>query len=847
MNSYNPSEIEKKWQDVWHQYKVDIVENNPTKPKYYVLEMFPYPSGKLHMGHVRNYMLGEVLARYKRAQGYAVLHPMGWDAFGLPAENAAIEKGEHPGTWTYENIDQMRDQFKKLGIAFDWSREIATCDATYYGLEQKIFLHFYKKGLVYRKESFVNWDPVENTVLANEQVIDGKGWRSGAVVERKKLSQWFLKITSYAEELLQDLSKLSRWPEKVRTMQENWIGKSTGARVYFPLQNSSEIIEVFTTRPETLFGASFLALAPHHPLIESLMETNILIKDFVHKCDQMGTAQEVIDRAEKLGLDTGLRVTNPVNPQQALPVYIANFVLTEFGTGAVFGCPAHDQRDWDFAKKYNLPITMVVASHDEQTSIENGAYTEDGILVNSQFLNDLTIEKAKEKIIDFLEKNHLGKSEVTYRLRDWGISRQRYWGCPIPMIHCNDCGLLPVPDKDLPVTLPTDVSFDSPGNPLDHHPTWKHTVCPECGKSAQRETDTLDTFFESSWYFARFCDPHTKDIVNAKAVEQWLPVDQYIGGVEHAILHLLYARFFTKAMRDCGLISIDEPFAGLLTQGMVCHETYRHPNGRWLLPQEVFLNDQKQWVSSHDQQLVTVGRSEKMSKSKKNVVDPDHIMRDYGVDATRLFVISDSPPERDFEWTEAGLQGTWKYLNRLWRLCHEALDYIQKDFPSKAEDHSYLQKAHRLLKKITQDIENIHLNLYVASVRELTNLLEEAIAQSMSSQIVREILLILLQTAHVSIPHITEELWAHMGHKNLLCQQSWPQADPSLCELSTCTYAIQINGKLRASIEVDKQMARSEIEKIAFAQPNVQKFLNGKTILKTIVVPGKIVNVVIQD
>lgn len=843
-SSYNPSVIEAKWQSLWKTAGVDQTKNDQTLPKYYILEMFPYPSGKLHMGHVRNYMLGEVLARYKRAKGFDVLHPMGWDAFGLPAENAAIERGAHPAHWTYENIAHMRKQFQALGIAFDWSKELATCDAEYYGLEQKIFLHFYRQNLLYRKESFVNWDPVENTVLANEQVVDGKGWRSGAVVERRKLSQWFLRITQYADELLDDLKQLSRWPEKVRIMQENWIGKSIGARIHFPLCDSEESIEVFTTRPDTLFGAAFVALAPHHPMVAKLAKDNPELQDFIKQCDQLGTSQEAMDKAEKMGFHTGLYAKNPINPNQKLPVYVANFVLSDYGTGSLYGCPAHDQRDLDFARKYNLPFAVVVyPSLDEPVSISDKAFTDDGVIVNSDFLSGLSVDDAKNRAIEALEQLKLGQAETVFRLRDWGVSRQRYWGCPIPMIHCDDCGVVPVPEYQLPVLLPTDVTFDKPGNPLDHHPTWKHTSCPQCGKPALRETDTLDTFFESSWYFARFCDPKSSSIVNKEATKRWLPVDQYIGGVEHAILHLLYARFFTKAMRDCGLLDLDEPFSGLLTQGMVCHETYQNQAGKWLFPDEVYDQNQKVFTKDGNHPVV-VGRSEKMSKSKRNVVDPDHIIRDYGVDTTRLFVISDSPPERDFEWTESGLQGTWKYLNRFWKICLEAIDYKAESVDS-SEDHSYLQKAHRYLKKISDDIERIQLNLYVAGIRELTNHLEHMMSHHAGKQVVHSVLEILIKAAHPGIPHITEELWGLWGQSLMLSASAWPEADPKLYISSACTYAIQVNGKLRASLESDKSIPREEIEKLALAHEHVSKFIDGKTIQKIIVVPGKIVNVVV--
>ncbi len=725
---YNIKATEKKWRKIWDESKTFEVSENSDKEKYYVLEMFPYPSGRIHVGHVRNYSLGDVVARYRRAAGYNVMRPMGWDAFGLPAENAAIERGVHPGDWTISNTAEMREQLKSMGLAIDWSREIATCLPEYYRHEQKMFLDFLDKGIAYRKESIVNWDPVDNTVLANEQVIDGKGWRTGAPVERRKLNQWFLKITDYAEELLDDLDKLDRWPEKVRIMQENWIGKSQGLEFEWeitkplvksigpaengkiPFELGTGKIKVFTTRPDTLFGASFIGLAPDHPLSKQLAGNKDGFDDFIKECQAGGTSEEAIAQADKLGFDTGYTATHPLLNRE-VPIYIANFILMDYGTGAIFGVPAHDQRDFDFATKYNLPILPVISadSHPEQSEGSNlsskdssatpqnddtkkksfassslgdsdsgltEAYTGEGTLINSDFINRMTVDEAKAEIIKRCEENDTGKGVTQYRLRDWGVSRQRYWGCPIPIIYCDDCGPVPVPEDHLPVTLPEDVTFDKPGNPLDHHPTWKNTTCPKCDKNATRETDTFDTFFESSWYQFRYCDPHNETLPVAKdKADYWMPtgVEQYIGGVEHAVLHLLYARFFTKAMRDCGLVSADEPFAGLFTQGMVTHETYKCPSGQWRFPTECIKQKDGSYKLEETGEPITVGPIIKMSKSKKNVIDPEDIMDTYGADAARLFILSDSPPERDLEWSEAGIEGAWRYINKIYRLVHESI------------------------------------------------------------------------------------------------------------------------------------------------------------------------------
>ncbi|GAB3123177.1 leucine--tRNA ligase [Novispirillum itersonii] len=851
---YNVKATEQKWQTAWDQARCFEVTEDTSRPKYYVLEMFPYPSGRIHMGHVRNYTLGDVVARFKRAQGFNVLHPMGWDAFGLPAENAAIERGAHPGTWTYQNIDAMRAQFKPMGLSIDWSREIATCAPDYYRHEQKMFLDFLKTGLAYRKESWVNWDPVDNTVLANEQVIDGRGWRTGALVERRKLSQWFLKITAYADDLLEAIKGLERWPEKVRTMQTNWIGRSEGARVTWDLVGRDGSIEVFTTRPDTLFGASFLALSPHHPLTAELAAGNAALTEFIADCDRLGTSEEAIETAEKKGFDTGLTVRHPFNPDWTVPVYVANFVLMDYGTGAVFGCPAHDQRDMDFARKYGLPVKAVVAPKGEDTAAfvatleaSETAYSDDGIAINSDFLNGLSQTEAKSAAIRKIESLEKGHGTIQYRLRDWGVSRQRYWGCPIPVIHCDDCGVVPVPEQDLPVQLPEDVTFDKPGNPLERHPTWKHTTCPCCGKAARRETDTFDTFFESSWYFARFCAPKNPDVAfDRTAVDYWLPVDQYIGGVEHAVLHLLYSRFFTRALKECGYLDVKEPFDGLFTQGMICHETYQTADGKWLDPSEIEKTDSGLWIRTADQSPVTVGRSIKMSKSKKNVVDPDRIFDAYGADAARLFMLSDSPPERDLDWTDSGIEGAWRFINRLWRMAGE----IQASAAAVPTDSSpagkLVRMAHKTIAAITEDLEKLRFNTAVARIRELANAvggLEQTDDAARSAY--RFGIETLVRISAPMMPHLAEELWSELGGATLLTDTPWPTYDPALLVEDTVTLAVQVKGKLRGTIEVAKTASDAEIEAAALGLETVQAQIGGQPVRKIIIVPGKIVNVVV--
>jgi len=854
MSRYNVKETEAKWQVEWERRSCFTAAEDPGRPKYYVLEMFPYPSGRIHMGHVRNYTIGDVIARFKRAKGFNVLHPMGWDAFGLPAENAALEKKTHPAKWTRENIATMRGQLKTMGLSIDWSREIATCDVEYYRHEQKMFLDFMKAGLAYRKESWVNWDPVDNTVLANEQVIDGRGWRTGALVEKRKLSQWFLKITAFAEDLLQGLESLDRWPERVRLMQENWIGKSTGVRFQFEIQGRPDKLEVFTTRPDTLFGASFAAISANHPLASELAANNPALAEFVAECNRMGTSEEAIETAEKKGFDTGLRVVHPFDPSWTLPVYVANFVLMEYGTGAIFGCPAHDQRDLDFARKYDLPVTPVVIPADaDPAAFEVGteAYTGPGVLRNSRFLDGLDVESAKQEVGKRLESVGQGERTTQYRLRDWGVSRQRYWGCPIPVIHCPDHGIVPVPDDQLPVVLPEDVTFDKPGNPLDHHPTWKHTTCPTCGKPALRETDTFDTFIESSWYPARYCSPHLADkAFERSAVDYWMPVDQYIGGIEHAVLHLLYSRFWTRALRQCGYWDFKEPFAGLFTQGMVNHETYKDANGAWLSPADIVRNDKGELVAA-DGGPVTVGRVEKMSKSKKNVVDPANIIDTYGADAARLFMLSDSPPERDLEWTEAGIDGAWRYINRLWRMVTEApvaLPAAGTPVPDALSDKA--QGARRLIHKtiagVGEDLDKFRFNKAVARVRELSNALAELDGKGAGEAwVLREGYEALVRMVAPMMPHLAEELWAHLGHATPLVEQPWPEADAALATDDVVTMAVQVNGKLRATLELPRDVAKDEAEKRALADANVQKALEGKPVRKVIVVPNRVINVVV--
>ncbi len=853
MTRYNIKETEEKWRKRWTDERCFEVTEDPSKDKYYVLAMLPYPSGRIHVGHVRNYTLSDVVARYRKAQGFNVLNPMGWDALGLPAENAAMERGILPGPWTNQNIAQMKDQLVSMGLALDWSRELSTCEPDYYKHEQKMFLDFYEKGLAYRKESVVNWDPVENTVLANEQVVDGKGWRSGVPVERRKLNQWFLKITEYADELLEEVKKLERWPEKVRIMQENWIGKSQGLQFKWDIQGHDEKIEVFTTRPDTLFGASFIALAPDHPLSQILAGDKEGFEDFVKECQTVGTSEEALAQAEKIGFDTGYKATHPLLPDQEFPVYIANFILMDYGTGAIYGVPAHDQRDFEFAQKYELPILPVVIPEDktaEDVSDMGEASTDSGTMENSGFLDGMDNEAAKGEVIKRVEELGTGFGTTQYRLRDWGVSRQRYWGCPVPFIHCEDCGIVPVPEKDLPVALPTDIDYDAPGNPLDRHPSWKDVDCPSCGKAARRETDTFDTFFESSWYQFRYCDAHNEEIGFAKdKVNYWCPVDQYIGGVEHAVLHLLYARFFTKALRDCGYLDFDEPFAGLFTQGMVTHETYQDAQGGWLYPTEISKNDNGD-VVTNDGKPVTVGPSVKMSKSKRNTVDPQDILDTYGADAARLFILSDSPPERDLEWSEAGIEGAWRYINKLYRAIAESdLPAAGTGKPAKFGDKAseLRSAAHKTVSDVAKDIEAFHMNKAVARIRELSNGITSFKPQDDADRwALREAIEMLVQCLNPMIPHLAEEVWTGLlGHEKILADTSWPEVDESLLQADTVTIGVQVNGKMRATITLAADADAKIAEETALAEEGVQKAIDGKEIRKVIVVPNRIVNVVV--
>jgi leucyl-tRNA synthetase len=880
---YNAREAEARWQKLWDERGIYATKNDDPRPKYYVLEMFPYPSGRIHMGHVRNYTMGDVVARFKRAMGNAVLHPMGWDAFGMPAENAAIDRKVHPKEWTYANIAAMKKQLQSMGLSLDWAREVATCDPSYYKHQQKMFLDFVKAGLVERKKSKVNWDPVDNTVLANEQVIDGRGWRSGALVEQRELIQWFFKISDYSEDLLKALDTLDRWPEKVRLMQKNWIGKSEGLLVRFMLDtasapNKENELEIFTTRPDTLFGAKFLALAPDHPLSQAAAAKNPKLAEFIEQCRHMGTSQAAIDTAEKMGFDTGIKAVHPFDPDWKLPVYVANFILMDYGTGAIFGCPAHDQRDLDFVNKYGLGNTPVVCppNQDPKTFvITDTAYDGDGRMINSRFLDGMTIDEAKEEVASRLEKTTAGnravaQRQVNYRLRDWGISRQRYWGCPIPIIHCEKCGVVPVPQTDLPVTLPEDVTFDRPGNPLDRHPTWKNVTCPKCSGPARRETDTMDTFVDSSWYFARFTDPwNTQSPTTPKVVNEWLPVDQYIGGIEHAILHLLYSRFFTRAMHKTGHTGIDEPFAGLFTQGMVVHETYKSKSGEWVEPANVKIEfrgveaegqvgtftSKLERVATHAStgELIEIGSIEKMSKSKKNTIDPDDIIGAYGADTARWFMLSDSPPERDVIWTEEGVQGAWRFVQRLWRMVGE-ISQVTGPASRPAEFSpaalTVRKAAHRALDRVSDDIGKLRFNRCVAHIYEFANALSDAIGEVETATppdmawALREAGDILVRLFHPMMPHLAEECWAALGHKSLVATEAWPQVEPDLLVENTVTLPVQVNGKKRAEVTVARDAGEDQIKAAVLVLDEVKKALDGKSPKKVIVVPQRIVNVV---
>ena len=866
---YNVRESEPKWQKVWAEREVFATRNDDSRERYYVLEMFPYPSGRIHMGHVRNYAMGDVVARYKRARGFNVLHPMGWDAFGMPAENAAMQNKTHPAKWTYANIDTMRGQLKSMGLSLDWSREVATCDPSYYGHQQKLFLDFLKAGLVARKKSKVNWDPVDQTVLANEQVIDGRGWRSGAVVEQRELTQWFLKISDYSEDLLTALDTLDRWPEKVRLMQRNWIGRSEGLMVRFALQpgnlpDAPKELEIYTTRPDTLFGAKFMAIAPDHPLAAKAAARDPELAAFIEECRRIGTSVAAIETAEKKGYDTGLRVTHPFDDAWTLPVYVANFILMDYGTGAIFGCPAHDQRDLDFANAYGLGNIAVVCPpgvDPASFAVTDKAFDGDGVMINSQFLNGMTPDAAFEEVARRLEGQGVAKRQVNYKLRDWGISRQRYWGCPIPVIHCEACGTVPVPAADLPVKLPDDVTFDRPGNPLDHHPTWKNVACPVCGKPARRETDTMDTFVDSSWYYARFTDPWNKDApTDPKVANAWLPVNQYIGGVEHAILHLLYSRFFSRAMSKTGHLAVAEPFAGLFTQGMVVHETYRDAEGKWVAPAEVVIEGDasgRRAVLKAGGAPIDIGPIEKMSKSKRNTVDPDEIIGSYGADTARWFMLSDSPPDRDVIWTEAGVQGAYKQTQRLWRLTCEIERVVGPARPAKPAEFGKAaaeirRVAHASLAKIEDDIERLRFNVAIATIYEFANTLSSAIGAIETETVADDLRYALAEAGAMLVhgfapmmPHLAEECWGVLGHEGLIAQAPWPAVDRSLIVSNEVTMPVQVNGRKRADVTVPRDADAKDVEAAALALDAVKRAMDNKPPKKVVVVPNRIVNVVV--
>ena len=842
---YNHREAEPRWQKAWADARVFEATEDEARPKYYVLEMFPYPSGRIHMGHVRNYTMGDVLARFRRARGYNVLHPMGWDAFGMPAENAAIERGVHPKGWTYSNIDAMRAQLKSMGLSLDWSREIATCDPNYYRHEQAMFLDFMDAGLVERRVSQVNWDPVDQTVLANEQVIDGRGWRSGAIVEKRELAQWFLKITAYAQDLLSALDGLENWPDKVRLMQRNWIGRSEGMRFSFALVDADgkaldQRLTVYTTRHDTIFGASFCAVSADHPLVKSLAASNPEVEAFRREVAALGTSEENIEKAEKKGLFLGLFASHPFVENVKLPVYAANFVLMGYGEGAIFGCPAHDQRDLDFARKYGLPVLPVVAPRGE-TALEIGAtaFTEtegdNVVLVNSAFLDGLSVTDAKEEIARRMEKAGIGERRVNFRLRDWGVSRQRYWGCPIPVVHCKSCGIVPVPKTDLPVKLPDDVTFDKPGNPLLHHPTWRHVSCPKCNGPAERETDTFDTFIDSSWYFARFCSPHAKTPVDQSAAKYWMGVDQYIGGVEHAILHLLYSRFFARAMKQTGHLQLSEPFDSLFTQGMVIHETFQNAAGEWILPAEARQVDGK-WVHVTTGEPLSVGGVEKMSKSKKNVVDPEMIIESFGADTARWFMLSDTPPERDIEWTSAGAEGAWRFIQRIWRLVNEA---ASQELGTMTQDLT--KTMHKTIAAVTDDLSELRFNRAIARIYEFSNAIGSALQ---SKAQVREAVETLVLLFAPMMPHLAEECWKVLGKPGMVVSTPWPRFDENLVRDEEVTLAIQVNGKRRDEIRVAKGLGKEQLEPMVLGREAVRRSLDGKPVLKFIVVPDRIVNIV---
>ena len=854
MSEYFPTEIEAYWQEQWFKNKSFKPEPiTSKKPKKYILEMFPYPSGNIHMGHVRNYTIGDVVARFRKAQGDNVLHPMGWDAFGMPAENAAMEKKIHPKEWTYKNIKTMKKQLQSLGLSIDWDREFATCDPEYFKHQQKIFLDLFSAGVAYRKESLVNWDPVDKTVLANEQVIDGKGWRSGAVVERKTLTQWFLNIASDAERLLGEIPKLKEWPERVKTMQENWIGKSIGISFEFEAVNSennqAEPIKVFTTRPDTLFGATFCGISIDHPIALELYKSNIKAKKFIEKCHKIGSTAEAIDKAEKEGFLTGYKIKHPFKSGVLFDVYIANFVLSEYGTGAIFGCPAHDQRDYEFAQKYNIPVIPVVCPEGESVEslkLKKEAYTGEGEIINSDFLNGLSVSDAKERASEKLILKNNGKKEINFRLRDWGISRQRYWGCPIPIIHCGECGPIPVEEKNLPVILPEDVVFDKPGNPLEQHKGWKTTECPKCKKSAERETDTFDTFIDSSWYFARFCELEEDSPTDKSSADYWLPVDQYIGGIEHAILHLLYSRFFTNALKSIGHLNIAEPFKGMFTQGMVCHETYKNLKNDWVEPSLVTKKDGV-FIHSKTQEVIKVGPPEKMSKSKKNVIDPDTIIKEYGADTARWFVLSDSPPDRDIFWSESGVEAAGKFIKKIWKtiIRISELSNGKESFVNRASEDLKI-KNHKTLSKVSKELNDLSFNKAIASLYSFIGDISKIERDDeINPEVLKETVYFLIIMLNPIAPHLAEEAWKQTSNKKtLISDELWPKHDESLVKENEILIPIQINGKKKSEIKVSSDLQRSELERLALETSEVKAIIKDNEVKKIIVVPGRIINIV---
>ncbi|MCP5405660.1 MAG: leucine--tRNA ligase [Pseudomonadaceae bacterium] len=863
MSTYTPAQIEPKWQQTWFASASPFrAEVDASKPKYYVLEMLPYPSGVMHMGHVRNYTLGDVLARYKRAKGFNVMHPMGWDSFGLPAENAALKSKRHPQEWTLANIADMKQLMQRFGWSYDWNREVTTCLPGYYGPQQSLFLDLHAKGLVYRKESLVNWDPVDNTVLANEQVVDGKGWRSGAPVERRSMPQWFMRITQYADQLLADLGKLDGWPARVRLMQENWIGKSRGLQFRFKVNGWDGELEVFTTRPDTLYGATFCAIAPEHPLARQTAQDDAGARSFVQEVSAMGTAQEIIDKAEKKGFKTPYTAIHPLTGAE-LPIYIANFVLMTYGTGAIMSVPAHDERDHAFARKYNLPIVEVI--HADGQDVQSEAYTGDGALVNSPLINGQSVAEAQATIIAKAEAEGWGQGVTQWRLRDWGISRQRYWGCPIPFIHCASCGVVPVPRSQLPVELPADVEFTGSGNPLANHPTWKHVDCPQCGAKAQRETDTMDTFMDSSWYFLRYLCPDAKEPLDKAEVAYWMGaspssniehsnirtfgVDQYIGGIEHAVLHLLYARFFTKALRDCGYPVGDEPFGALLCQGMLIGNAYQKADGTYVYPSQVEWKDNKAFEKGTDEALKVIP-AEKISKSKNNGDSPDSLVQKYGADTLRLFILFTAPPERDLEWSEAAIDGAWRFLNRVWALAEKAVAATPSGvIPAEAgiqgdakEARDLHRKIHQTIKKVGEDIERFAYNTMVAACMELANELAKPTAEA-NPALLREGVEALIRLLNPAVPHITEELWQMLGHTTPLTATDWPTFDPAIAKADEITLVVQVDGKLRARLTVPADISEADALAQAHASADVQPFLEGRTIAKQVYVPGRLVNI----